>query len=93
LKTQSASPLSEERVRLKHSQPFIPSPLPQSNDNITGFHEFEPLLRLTVRERLHILLIYVTSFVSRVILDFMTNGIFAFGWSWNLLPLLQVPRS
>jgi hypothetical protein len=29
-----------------------------------------------MRERLHILFIHVTSFVSRIILDFMTNGIF-----------------
>jgi hypothetical protein len=36
------------------------------------------LLRCTVKERFHILLICVTSFVSRIILDFVTNGIFAF---------------
>lgn len=32
-----------------------------------------------MRERLHVLLICVTFFVGRIILDFVTNGIFVFG--------------
>jgi hypothetical protein len=45
------------------------------NDDVEVLHEFEPLLRSTVRERFDILFVCVTLFIGRTIFDLMANTI------------------
>ena len=46
-----------------------------TNDDVEVLHEFEPLLRSTVRERFNILFVCVTLFIGWIISDLMANTI------------------
>jgi hypothetical protein len=62
------------------------------NDDVEVLHEFEPLLRSTMRERFDILFVCVTLFIGTIVFDLMAYTILVkvvFGCGISF----QVPRS
>jgi hypothetical protein len=68
-----------------------------TNEDIEVLHEFEPLLRSTMREGLNILFVCVALFIIRIIFNLMTGTVFIRGFGHGIffqpLALFQVPRS